>query len=69
MARPEITQGDRRGLLPIRDCAGDGRRLGKASAKAPETPVQKLKPLAGTSEPATPQATPATRAYVTCVNV
>ena len=38
---------------------------GKASAKAPEKPVQKLKPLAGTSEPATPQATPATRAYVT----
>jgi hypothetical protein len=38
---------------------------GKASAKATETPVQKLKPLAGTSEPATPQATPATRAYVT----
>jgi hypothetical protein len=42
----------------------------KASAKAPEKPVQKLKPLAGTSsEPATPQAAPATRAYVTCVNV
>ncbi len=30
----------------------------KASAKAPEKPVQKLKPLAGTSEPATPQARP-----------
>ena len=42
---------------------------GKASAKAPEKPVQKLKPLARTSEPATPQAAPATRAYVTCVNV
>jgi hypothetical protein len=33
----------------------------KTSAKAPEKPAQKLKPLAGTS--------PQRRAYVTCVNV